>query len=189
MTGPNEIEIKLRVREVSPILERIRSAGYRESVARVFEANTLYDTPQHSLREKQTLLRLRDAGGRSVITWKGPPVAGPHKNRPEIETTLGSADAMARIFQELGYQPTFRYEKFRTEFARPGAPGTITLDETPIGNFLELEGPADWIDETAEQLGFQRSEYILDSYGKLYVADCQRRGVPPTHMVFAERSA
>ena len=186
MTGPNETEIKLRLSSGHAVLDRIRSAGYRESVARVFEANTLYDTPDQTLRTKEMLLRLRQAGDKSVMTWKGPTIAGPHKNRPEIETTLGSAETMGQIFRQLGYQPTFRYEKFRTEFTRTDQPGTITFDETPIGNFLELEGPADWIDQTAEQLGFERSDYILDSYGKLYVADCQRRGVQPTHMVFAE---
>jgi adenylate cyclase class 2 len=135
------------------------------------------------------LLRLREVGDKSVITWKGPSIPGPHKNRPEIEMTLGSAETMARIFHQLGYEPAFRYEKFRTEFIRPGSPGVVTFDETPIGDFLELEGPAEWIDQTAEQLGFRRNEYILDSYGTLYVADCQRRGVQPTHMVFAETSA
>lgn len=188
MTGPNETEIKLRVPEKSAVLESIRSAGYSESVPRVFEANTLYDTPGQSLREKQMLLRLRGVGDRFVITWKGPVIPGPHKNRPEMETTLGSAETMGRIFHQLGYEPIFRYEKFRTEFNRAGAPGVITFDETPIGEFVELEGPADWIDDTATQLGFRTSDYILDSYGKLYVADCQRRGVQPTHMVFAETS-
>jgi adenylate cyclase class 2 len=182
----NEIEIKLRVRDTPAVKERIRSTGYLEAVPRVFEANILYDTPDQSLREKQMLLRLRQVGDRSVVTWKGPVISGPHKNRPEMETMLGSAQIMGGIFHELGYQPVFRYEKFRTEFKRADTPGVITLDETPIGNFLELEGPADWIDETAEQLGFRRSDYILDSYGKLYVADCQRRGVKPTHMVFTE---
>jgi adenylate cyclase class 2 len=189
MTGPNETEIKLRVADKSAVLERIHAAGYGESVARLFEANTLYDTPDQALRQKKMLLRLRQVGDKSVITWKGPGVPGPHKNRPEIETTLGSAETMARIFHQLGYEPAFRYEKLRTEFSRPGSPGVVTFDETPIGDFLELEGPAGWIDQTAEELGFRPDDYIVDSYGTLYVADCQRRGVQPTHMLFAELSA
>ena len=28
-------------------------------------------------------------------------------------------------------------------------PGVIELDETPAGDFLELEGPPEWIDATA----------------------------------------
>jgi adenylate cyclase, class 2 len=182
---PDEIEVKIRLSNKSAIVDRIQKEGFRESSPRVFEANTLYDTKDNQLRKKQMLLRVRKAGEKSVITWKGPDVAGPHKNRPEIETSIGSAESMAQIFGNVGFEPAFRYEKYRTEFNRKGADGTITVDETPIGDFLELEGPPDWIDKTAEQLGFSRQDYILDSYGKLYVADCERRGVQPTHMVFA----
>ena len=92
---------------------------------------------------------------------------------------------MSQIFHELGLDLVFRYEKYRTEFTRAGKPGTITMDETPIGDFLELEGPSEWIDETASLLGFSRTDYILDSYVKLYLADCERLGLQPTHMIFA----
>jgi adenylate cyclase class 2 len=185
MTGPTETEIKLRVADRSSALERIRASGYGESVPRVFEANTLYDSPDQALRRKQMLLRLRQVGAKSVLTWKGPGVPGPHKSRPEIETVVASGDALAQVFRQLGYEPMFRYEKYRTEFRKADTAGVITFDETPIGDFLELEGPAEWIDETADRLGFSRNEYVLDSYGKLYLADCERRGVQPTHMVFA----
>lgn len=185
MTAPTETEVKIRLSDRARAIDRIRAAGFHESVPRMFEANTLYDTPDKHLRQSEMLLRLRQAGNKSVITWKGPGVPGRYKSRTEIETTLGSTETMAQIFHHLGYEPSFRYEKFRTEFTRGDAPGVITIDETPIGDFLELEGAGDWIDQTAAQLGFSPEQYILDSYGTLYIADCERRGVLPTHMVFA----
>jgi adenylate cyclase, class 2 len=185
MTTPTETEVKIRLSGKAATLEHIGAAGFRESAPRIFEANTLYDTLDGQLRKKEMLLRLRQAGDKSVITWKGPGASGPHKSRPEVETPIGSTESMSQIFHQLGFEPVFRYEKYRTEYMRPGAAGVITVDETPIGEFLELEGPADWIDETADLLGFSRQQYVLDSYGKLYVADCERRGVQPTHMVFA----
>lgn len=185
MTAPTETEVKIRLSDTARTIDRIGAAGFHESVPRVFEANTLYDTPERHLRQKEMLLRLREVGDKSVITWKGPGVPGRYKSRTEIETTLGSAETMAQIFHRLGYEPSFRYEKFRTEFTRDEAPGVITVDETPIGSFLELEGAGDWIDQTAAQLGFSPEQYILDSYGTLYIADCERRGVLPAQMVFA----
>lgn len=184
-TTPTENEVKIRLSDRRAALDRVRSAGYGESVSRLFEVNTLYDTPDEQLRGKQMLLRLREVGDKFVITWKGPVLTGRHKTRPEIETTLGSAESMAQIFHQLGLDPIFRYEKYRTEFRRPGNPGVVTVDETPIGDFLELEGPPAWIDETAALLGFTPEDFVLDSYVKLYVADCERRGVQPTHMIFA----
>jgi len=63
--------------------------------------------------------------------------------------------------------------------------GTITFDETPIGEFLELEGPAEWIDRTARELDFSPRDYVVSSYGKLYSDYCAQRGVQPKDMVFA----
>src|SRR5581483_8162673 len=181
MTGNTEIEVKIKVDDKAAVLKRIHAIGFSESVARQFESNTLYDTLDQQLRNKQMLLRLRQVGDKSILTWKGPNIVGPHKNRPEAETRIESAETMARIFHHVGFEPAFRYEKYRTEFGAAGAPGVVTFDETPIGNFIELEGPGEWIDKTAGLLGFSPDQYILDSYGKLYIADCESRGVQPTH--------
>ena len=181
-----ETEVKIRIADLSGVLSRLHALGYTTSVDRLFEANTLYDKPEQDLRERGMLLRLRQAGDKKVITWKGVGQAGPHKSRPEVETSVGSLEAVAKILEQLGFFPQFRYEKYRTELTSAGSDeGTVTVDETPIGNFIELEGPADWIDSTARELGFEAADYILDSYGKLYLTDCERRGVGPTNMVFA----
>ncbi len=42
------------------------------------------------------------------------------------------------------------------------------LDETPVGVFLELEGPPEWIDRTAGTLGFSEGDYITLSYLELH---------------------
>ena len=44
----------------------------------------------------------------------------------------------------------------------------MTLDETPMGNFMELEGPGGWIDRTAKTLGFTAADYVTLSYGGLW---------------------
>src|SRR3954454_22328511 len=185
MTGLIETEIKIAVGEPDAIRDLLRARGLHETVGRRLEVNTLYDTPEGRLREKSMLLRLREVGGDCIITWKGPGTLGAHKSRPEVETSAAAAEKLGRTLKEIGFQPTFRYEKFRTEYrASPDAPGVVTLDETPIGNFLELEGHGDWIDRTASVLGFTPGDYILESYGRLYIADCQRRGIEPGNMIF-----
>ena len=181
-----ETEVKIRIADLSGVLSKLHGLGYATSVERLFEANTLYDKPDQELRARGVLLRLRQAGDKKVITWKGVAQAGPHKSRPEIETSIGSLEAAAKVLEQLGLFPQFRYEKYRTELTSAKSDdGTVTADETPIGNFIELEGPADWIDSTAREMGFGAADYILDSYGKLYLTDCERRGVEPTNMVFA----
>lgn len=187
VTGGTETEVKIRLESASGMPARLGTAGFKVSEARVFESNTLFDTKDRRLARDGMLLRLRTAGDKAVITWKGPEAPGPHKSRPEVETTLGSAEAAQQIFAHIGFDPGFRYEKYRTEFAQPDERGTVTLDETPIGDFLELEGPGEWIDSTAAALGFSPADYVLASYGRLYLADCERRGVEPGDMVFASQ--
>jgi adenylate cyclase class 2 len=93
-----------------------------------------------------------------------------------------------QILGRLGYFPTFEYQKYRTEFRQPSRKGLALLDETPIGNFLELEGSPAWIDRVATRLGFTPEDYVLESYVALYFADCARRGAKPGNMVFGAGS-
>jgi adenylate cyclase class 2 len=140
------------------------------------------------------LLRVRRFGNTATLTFKGASREGRaslesrHKQREEIEVTVSDAGAAALILRRLGLRRVFRYEKFRTEYAKPGEPGIVTVDETPIGNFLELEGPAPWIDNVAARLGYRESDYIILSYGALYIQHCESTGTSPSDMLFESKA-
>ena len=185
MSSGHETEIKLRVKDADWGRQQLEKAGFAVTRPRLFETNTLYDTPDQALRRRGMILRLRQAGERFFMTWKGRPEAGPHKSRPELETSIGSLETINGILAQVGFTRVFRYEKYRTEFCAADSPGIVTLDETPVGDFFELEGSGDWIDRTAARLGFAHTDYILESYGRLYLSECERRGVEPGDMVFA----
>jgi adenylate cyclase class 2 len=181
---PIETEIKLRLRgspgEARALLERL---GYRAAGPRQLQVDQLFDRAGE-LRAAGKVLRLRSAGGRWLLTFKGPAARSPHKSRLEIETEVAGGAALAAILEALGFQPVFVYEKYRTEFHAPGQPGLITLDETPIGDFLELEGPGDWIDSTVKVLGYTAKDYVVASYATLYREHCERHGGVPSAMRF-----
>ncbi len=184
-SGGHETEIKLRVESPAAARKLLREAGFRVSKRRLFEANLIFDTADLTLRNAQKLLRVREAGGTVTVTYKGPPEISRHKSREELEVEASNGAAMTRVFDRLGFLPMFRYEKYRTEYRKPGSGGVATLDETPIGTFMELEGRPDWIDRTARRLGFRDQDFITASYGRLYLQWCQDHAVEPTHMVFA----
>jgi adenylate cyclase class 2 len=73
---------------------------------------------------------------------------------------------MDLILRALGYSPTFRYEKFRAEWT--DGKGQVVIDETPIGNFCEIEGPPRWIDATAKKLGVSPADFITKNYATLF---------------------
>lgn len=181
---PLETEIKIRISNREAIRRRLRKLGYRVHSRRVFESNLVFDSGDGKLRNKGELLRIRRAGQDALLTYKGPSRGGPHKSREEIETTVSDANALEQILERFDFRPVFRYEKYRTEYSRRGSRGIITFDTTPIGDFLELEGPPKWIDDTARALGHEPPEYITRSYGGLYVEYCKKRGIEPSNMVF-----
>lgn len=179
-----ETEIKLRAPDARAAAELLTTHGFTLSKPRVFERNAVFDTAKSDLRFSGRLLRVREAGNESKLTFKGPPEPGRHKSREELELALDDSRTFEQILDRLGYQRSFVYEKFRTEFEDGGTAGSATLDETPIGTFLELEGTPDWIDSTAARLGFSESDYITASYGTLYLNWCAERGVAPGNMLW-----
>jgi adenylate cyclase class 2 len=182
----NETEIKLRAPNPAAAAELLTTHGFTISKARIYERNSVFDTPSGELRAGGRLLRLRDTPGDHTLTYKGGSEPGKHKIREEIETRVGDSAAFERILDRLGYLRTFIYEKYRTEFRDDSRAGVAMLDETLIGTFLELEGEATWIDETADRLGFRESDYITASYARLYFEWCAERGIAPGHMVWPD---
>jgi adenylate cyclase class 2 len=115
-----------------------------------------------------------------------------YKVREEIETELVDGEPLQRIFEGLGLRGWFRYEKYRTTYVLPARHGwgkglLIEVDEMPIGTFVELEGPGKAIDRAARELGFSKKDYVLKNYLVLYLDECKRKGVQPTHMMFQPR--
>lgn len=165
-----ETEIKFRVADVSGLAERLQAAGFRLETPRQFESNVLYDTPDRSMRARTEILRVRNYGGRWSVTHKRLPDNGVgedrHKHRVETETAVADGEVLAEIFLSLGLVAAFRYEKWRSEWT--DGEGHCVVDETPIGNFAELEGRPEWIDGVAARLGVAQSEYMTLSYGRLF---------------------
>jgi adenylate cyclase class 2 len=83
----------------------------------------------------------------------------------------------------VGLVPVFRYEKWRAEWADDS--GHCVVDETPLGVFAELEGPADWIDIIAEQLSVAPSDRLTLSYGRLFEQWRQQTGSTAEDLTFA----
>lgn len=189
--------MKLRVVDRRGLLGKLSRLNARAAKARVYERNTLYDTPDGVLARDGQLLRVRverragragnvtrrahaaTSGG--MLTYKGPPRnprAGKeqYKVREEREVRVADPETLGRSLERIGLRPWFRYEKYRSCYRLPGLRRLVVeLDETPIGDFLELEGDRGDIDRAAARLGYGREDYITLSYGALF-GQWQRRG-------------
>jgi adenylate cyclase, class 2 len=197
-------------------LKRLGARPANGSSGRAHEWNVIFDTPEGGLAKHGQLLRIRIETSetkskkgkavpskRTVLTFKRPIVVGGapsaralenhrHKVREEIEVEVADASILAKIFEGLGMRGWFHYEKYRTTLSLPArtswAKGLlIELDETPIGTFVELEGPPLAIDRAAQELGYSRRDYVLRSYLALYVEECRRLGQEPRDMLFSAK--
>jgi adenylate cyclase class 2 len=167
MAPHNEIEIKFRIDDLRALNQQLRKSGFRLATRRTHEINTLYDLPGQPLRKRGELLRLRKYGSEWLLTHKAKGKTGRHKTRVETETKIQDGPKMDAILHALGFAPTFRYEKFRAEWS--DGIGHVVVDETPVGNFGEIEGPSRWIDRTARLLQIPRTDYITATYSELFL--------------------
>ena len=95
----------------------VADIGATPSRSRHFEDNVLFDDAATSLGASGRALRLRRTDAAAIVTYKGPRV--PHagvKSRPEIEVTVGDANAAQQVLEALGYRKVFRYQKYRQAF-------------------------------------------------------------------------
>jgi len=207
---PNEREIKLKIENEQSLrkdLARLGAKAVGTGSGRVHEWNVIFDTPQGGLAKHGQLLRIRKETPsgkgkkglkhRILLTFKKPAIAAEndghgHKVREEIETEVKDDAALRGIFEGLGMSGWFSYEKYRTTLkvrrsAKWARDLLLELDETPIGTFLELEGPAEAIDRAARELGFSKKDYIAKSYLAVYLEECKRKGEAPTNMIFEKK--
>ncbi len=165
---PTETEVKVRV-AAAAARAALQRAGARLLEARVFEDNLLFDDAWGALRAAGGILRLRRVPRGGLLTFKGARrVEDGLKTREEIETEIGDPDALQVLLERIGFRPAFRYQKYRETWSLLDQ--TVVVDETPIGEFIEIEGVAEGIHRVAEALGFSRADYLTDSYVALFFA-------------------
>ena len=158
-----EIEVKIRIDDPEKLKEKLAAIGARPVKNRLLEENTLYDFASHLLHSQHRALRLRTENKKAYLTYKGPPLKSRRfKIREEYETEVKNQKQMKKILQKLGFIPTFSYKKYRTVYRIRKL--KICLDETSIGNFVELEGEQSDIVRVANSLGFSKKEFIKKDY-------------------------
>jgi len=185
-SGKNqEIEAKFPVKDLRKIRELLELRQAELLMDKSYEHNILLDTPTNELLEENARLRLRKEGSESILTYKRT-----RKNenniayREEIETRVDHFENTRLILNRLGFLTFFEYEKYRSTY-RLGAT-TIMLDETPIGFYLEIEGPdEETIHRTASLLEIDWNQRTDKSYLQVFQEWAAENGYPGRDMLFS----
>lgn len=182
-----ETELKIPVASLDEVRERLLALNAELVHPTAREVNILLDTEDGTLQRSGTALRLREYGQQCLVTFKGPTsYQGRVKVREEVEVEIAAVGPMLRVFENTGFSTAARYEKDR-EVWRYGS-SSIVLDHTPMGDFVELEGPIGGLTEAASAIGLDPERAVQGSYISLWQKF--RLLYPeeklPTDMVFPE---
>ena len=175
-----EIEVKLKIRNLQRLRRDLLEMGCKETVPRSLERNWTWDFPGQPLRQQGKLLRVRQFSGRCLLTFKGAAQRSRHfKIREERETEVQDPETLGVILGRLGLEVFFRYEKYRTSYllklGDKRRSVDLSVDETPIGNYLEIEGTEADIHRVGEKLGFEEDAFIKESYLALFAKSRWRK--------------
>ncbi|MCU0633012.1 MAG: class IV adenylate cyclase [Methanolinea sp.] len=171
-----EIELKARVGDLPAVRERLLLL-HAEPEGRVMERDLYLNAPHRDFGKTDEALRIRHAGGRCTVTYKGQKKRDFHlKAREELNCGVESGDVMTRIFLSLGFVEVAEVRKWREYFRFRDA--TVCLDEVEgLGEFVEIElnhpeaveKPAAYVAALGKEIGVT-GEPILSSYLELLLS-------------------
>jgi adenylate cyclase, class 2 len=183
-----ETEVKLACND----LGRLRNAGLELVLTepRHFEDNWLLDTRDQTLLKSGSALRVRILDGKGLVTFKGVVKengGSPLKVREEIESETAEPHVIIELLERLGYFRTFRYQKYRTVYSIAVDEDTVevAVDETPMGDFIEIEGNEPAVLRVMELAQFTERDVIQPSYPELQALRCSNEGRPLEDLVFS----
>ncbi len=145
-----EVELKFPLDDSAQVISQLQQL-HAERGTPVKQRDLYFAHPQRNFAQTDEALRLRSAGRRNCITYKGPILDSQTKTRREIEIPFAEGQAAAAKFRELLRLLGFRevetvVVKTRVPFHLEweGRQWELALDDVDgLGTFLEMEILAD----------------------------------------------
>lgn len=136
-----EIEAKIQTDNHQRVRARLEELG-GQRLGEVLEVNRYFDTEGEGFLRADSGLRLRCTGKKCELCYKGPLQDSLYKQREEIQTTVGDAEALELVLLRLGLKRVLLYEKRRESWQLEDC--RVELDTVPLlGTFVEVEGPSE----------------------------------------------
>ncbi|HVO77769.1 MAG TPA: class IV adenylate cyclase [Methanomassiliicoccales archaeon] len=153
-----EIEVKTRIEDARRLENELLKRGARDfGVA--LQRDVYYSHPARDFASTDEALRIRISNDLQVITYKGPKLDATTKTREEIEVSVASAEATAKILERLGFRPVVAVEKKRHTFGLRGI--EICVDRVrDLGDYVEFE-----LDDEEMEEGKRRIAELMEELG------------------------
>lgn len=144
-----EIEVKAYADDLKRVQENLKKMGAL-FVEELYETDTYYSHPSRDFAETDEALRIRVAGGKSYLTYKGQKIDLKSKTREEIEVELDNADTAKHVLMRLGFNPVADVKKVRKVYQLDTF--DICLDTVDnVGTFVEVETSGENVKELRDR--------------------------------------
>lgn len=174
-----EIEAKIKIEQISPIEERVKSCGGK-LLQQVVQRDYFFDRSDRSLVQSDRGLRIRRetlaAGCKTILCYKGPrDKSSVYKSRQELELEVDDFDTARDFLQGLDFELTLAFEKKRDLWQLDDC--SVCLDEVvELGSFVEVEGPSQAaVEGVLKKLELTKATQVPDSYAVMLANLLQER--------------
>ncbi len=163
-----EVEMKFYTSDVERVRERLKELK-AEFVKREKQVDIYFNHPCRDFGKTDEALRLRIAGEKTEITYKGRKIDKTTKTREEISTEVEDIKAMREILERLGFKAVREVVKHREVYS--AGKFTVMVDSVEgLGDFVEIESTEyspEEIIEFAEKIGLTIENAERKSYLEL----------------------
>jgi adenylate cyclase class 2 len=173
-----EIEIKSYCDDHGPVVARLEELGARTAGA-VKEQDLYLNHPCRNFRDTDEALRLRRAGDRVILTYKGPKIGTAAKTRREDEVAVADFEKTLEILKQLGFVEFGSVIKERTTYRLGDAEFCMDTVEG-LGRFVEIEMKGSDRERIEKELFRLAGELGLDRFERRSYLEL-KYGVPGTH--------
>lgn len=187
-----EIEIKLEIpkTEIGLVVEKMEQKF--GLIAETPFLQTTYQFFTNDFSTQKVFPRIRnEVDGRTTLTLKVKKEDSQNYfKRLEYESGIDDPDAIIGMMEHLGFPYKVIWQKKRTLFKSCRVESgdvlipVFSLDETPIGFFLEVEGTESGIEDAIKILGTSSYRRIPKSYLALWEEYKKEKGIDKIDMVF-----
>lgn len=162
-----EIEVKVPVKDFKEVKKLLKNLKAKKKCKETLEKNILFENKYIKIKDKDWVFRLRSFGEKNLLTLKTKAKGKKgFKVREEINLYFDDFEKMKKILEKLGFFEAFYYEKYRESYDLSGL--EISLDRTPVGNYVELEGEYRKILSFLDKMGVKIEQTLSLSYYQLF---------------------
>lgn len=159
---PIETEVKIKIDAVEPIKQKLLEMKAELYKKRALQTDIYFGNK--TMKKKGQIMKIRD---NALLIYKGPSQKKNNiRSNEEIEIMVDNAVHLKQLLEQLDYLQYWKKERYRESYLVNMT--QICIDETPMGNFIEIEGKKDSIIDIAKHLGFSQKNFIADSYSQLW---------------------